>query len=101
MTQQTLDEVDEHVVVDAKKAQPIANGFYKGVSWAVFPKTITRDDGTEVTLFNTVIEGRYKGKDGDYQSTSYFSENQLVVVEDAAREARQHIRRQRGNRKPA
>ena len=86
---------------DAKKAKPITNGFYKGVSWAVFRKIITRDDGTEVTVYNTVIEGRYKDKDGNYQSTSYFSENQLVAVEDAAREARQHIRQQRGNRKMA
>ena len=100
MDQLTLDEVDEQTASEAQKAQPIANGYYKGVSWAVFPKTIVREDGNEVTIFNTVIEGRYKDRNGEYQSTSYFSENQLVAVEDAAREARQHIRKHRANRKP-
>lgn len=101
MTQETLDAVDEQAVAEAPKTKPITSGSYKGVSWAVFSKTIARNDGTKATVYNTVIEGRYKDKNGHYQSTNYFSENQLVAIEDAAREARQQICRQRGNHLPA
>lgn len=95
MTQTSLEDISEEALEDTKKAKPITRGFYKGVSWAVFPNTIVREDGTEVTIYNTIIEGRYTDKDGNHQGTSYFSEHQLAIVEDAAREARKHIRTQR------
>lgn len=104
MSTPTIDDaIEAQVAAEAaattRKQRPIESGFYKGVAWALFPKTVKRDDGTEVTVFSTVIEGRYRDKDGNYQSTSSFTENQLVAVEDAAREARHHIREQRRRRK--
>ena len=97
--EEAIDEGLAHAATDAPKRKPIAKGFYKGVSFAIFPKAIKRDDGTEVTVYSTVIEGRYRDKDGNYQSTTYFSEDQLVAVEDLAREARQHIREARARQK--
>ena len=79
------------------KTQPIKKANAKGVSLAIFPKTIRRDDGSEIVRFSTVLEGRYE-KDGDWHSTSSFSEDQLSVIEDFAREARQFIREQRSKK---
>jgi len=104
MSSPTIDEAIEaqaiaETAAKPPKQKPLHSGYYKGVSWAVFPKTVKRADGAEVTVFSTVIEGRYRDRDGNFQSTSSFTENQLVAVEDAAREARQHIREERRKRK--
>ena len=96
MTTQTIDDAIAEVAdTDKSDRRPIRKTNYKGVSLALFPNTATRDDGTEFTFFNVVIERRYKGKDGEYHSTSSFSEEHLVIVEDFAREARQIIREQK------
>ena len=98
MTTATLDKAVADVAADTKR-QPLERGFYKGVSFAIFPKTIRREDGTEATIYSTNIEGRYKDKKGEHQSTSWFDENQLVVLEDFAREARRSIREARSKQK--
>lgn len=84
--------------VDTTKNSPIKKRNDKGVSLAVFAKQVTRDDGTEFTRFSTVLEGRYE-KDGVWHSTSTFSEQQLAVLEDFAREARQFIRDEKARQK--
>lgn len=100
MTTQTIDDAIAEVAdTDKADRKPIWKSNYKGVSFALFPNTFTRDDGTEVTLYNTVIERRYKGKDGEYHSASSFSEEHLAIVEDFAREARQFIREQKASEK--
>ncbi len=94
----TFDEAVAEVAADTKK-KPLDRGFDRGVSFAVFPKTIQRDDGTEATLYTTNIERRYKDKKtGEYQSTSWFDENQLAVVEDFCRGARRTIREARAEK---
>ena len=98
MTTATLDEAVANVAADTKK-QPLDRGFYKGVSFAIFPKTIKREDGTEATIYSTNIEGRYKDKNGEHQSTSWYDENQLAVVEDFARQARRLIREQKSKQR--
>ncbi len=85
----------DKIATETTKTQPVVKYFDKGVSVAIFPKVIKKDDGSEFKLFNTVIEARYKDKAGIYQSTNWFSEEQLSVIEDFAREARQAIRQQR------
>ena len=97
MTTATLDAAVADVAADTKQP-PLDRGFDKGVSFAVFPKTIKRDDGTEATIYSTNIEGRYKDKKDKYQSTSWFDENQLAVIEDFAREARRTIREARAKK---
>ena len=100
MTPQTIDDaIVEAEDIDNAHRKPIHKAHYRGVSFAMFPATVVRDDGTEVTLFNVVIERRYKGKDGDYHSTSSFSEEHLVIIEDFAREARSLIRKERAKQK--
>ena len=91
MTTATLNEAVTEAS-EPTKTKPVAKFFDKGVSFAVFPKTIKKDNGDEFTVFNTVIEARYKTKAGGYQSTSWFSEAQLTAVEDFARQARDHRR---------
>ena len=98
MTIATLEDAIADVAADTKK-KPLDRGFDKGVSFAVFPKTIKREDGTEIIVFSTNIERRYQDKKGEHQSTSWFDENQLAVVEDFAREARRLIREQRSKKK--
>lgn len=91
--------VDEAVAeVDTANNSPIKKRNDKGVSLAVFAKQVTRDDGTEFTRFSTVLEGRYE-KDGKWHSTSTFAEQQLAVLEDFAREARQFIRDEKARQK--
>ena len=71
MTTQSIDDaIAETAGADAADRKPIWKANYKGVSFAVFPHVVTRDDGTEVTLYNAVIERRYKGKDEEYHSMS-------------------------------
>ena len=89
MSDPTIEEAV--ATVDAAKDQPVRKRNDKGVSLSVFAKTVKRDDGAEFTRFSTVLEGRYE-KEGQWHSTSTFSEQQLPVVEDFAREARQFIR---------
>lgn len=78
--------------VEDVKTQPAVKLFDKGVSFATFPKTIVKDDGSTFTVYNTVVEARYKDQNDVYQSTNWFSEDQLAVIKDLAREARQKIR---------
>ena len=100
MTTQTIDDaIVEAAEIDNAHRKPIHKANYKGVSFAMFPNTVTRDDGTEVTVYNVIIERRYKGKDGEYHSTSSFSEEHLAIIEDFAREARSHIREERAKQK--
>ena len=73
------------------KTQPTVKLFDKGVSFATFPKTIEKEDGSSFTVYNTLIEARYKQGD-EWKSSNWFSEDQLAVIEDFAREARQAIR---------
>jgi hypothetical protein len=100
MTKQTIDDaIVEAEDIDNAHRKPIHKANYRGVSFAMFPATVVRDDGTEVTLFNLIIERRYKGKDGEYHSTSSFSEEHLAIIEDFAREARSLIRKERAKQK--
>ncbi len=50
-----------------KGASPIVKLRDRGVSLAVFPNSASRDDGSAVTFYNTVIESRYKDKTGNWQ----------------------------------
>jgi len=59
----------------------------RGVSLSVFPNTVKRDDGSEATFFNTVIESRYRDKEGNWQSGSSFSKDQLYALRFLADEA--------------
>jgi len=99
MTLQTIDEAIDDAIADVSangaKRKPVKSDFYRGISCDVFPKTIERDDGTQVTVFNTLIQSSYKDKDGKRQYSSWYSEQQLVILEDFAREARKHIREAR------
>ena len=100
MTTQTNDDVIvEAEDIDKAHRKPIHKANYKGVSFAMFPNTVVRDDGAEVTLYNVIIERRYKGKDGEYHSTSSFSEEHLAIIEDFAREARSLIREERAKQR--
>lgn len=90
-----IDAIVEVADTDKSDRKPVRKTNYQGVSLAMFPNTATRDDGTEFTLFNVVIECPYKGKDGEYHSTSNFSEEHFAIVEDFAREARQIVREQK------
>ena len=59
---------------------PIEKFHDRGVSLSIFPNAAARDDGTIATFFNTVIESRYRDKNGDWQSGSSFSKEQLYAL---------------------
>ena len=63
-----------------KGTAPVEKLRDRGVNLAVFPNEATRDDGTAVTFYNTVIESRYRDKDGNWQSGSNFSKDQLYTL---------------------
>lgn len=62
------------------KKSPIERFHDRGVSLAIFPNAVSRDDGSAFTFYNTVIESRYKDKDNQWQSSSSFSKDQLFAL---------------------
>jgi len=59
MTTQTIDDaIVDAAEIDKAHRKPIHKANYKGVSCALFPNTVNKDDGTEVTLYNVIIERR-------------------------------------------
>ncbi len=86
--------IDEAIEAEASTAgtPPVKKLHHKGVSLSIFTHTVTRDDGSEFTIHNTSIERRYKDKDGNFQTSHSFNEEQLAVLEDLARDARGWIR---------
>ena len=87
------DQAIKEAAADAKTdTRPVKKLSHKGVSIAIFPRTVQREDGTEVTIYNTVIERPYKTDDDTWHASSSFNENQLAVVQDLCREARDFIR---------
>lgn len=94
---QDIDDAIAEASVTAEKKQPVKKMHHKGVCFSIFTHTIARDDGTEVTLHNTAIERRYKDKNGDFQSSHSYSEDQLAVLADLVRESRDYIRQARAS----
>ncbi len=86
---QTIDEAE----ASTTGKPPVKKLHHKGVSLSIFAHTVTRDDGAEFTIHNTSVERRYKDKDGNFQTSYSFNEEQLSVLEDLAREARVFIRK--------
>lgn len=96
---QNIDDAIAEATEKSAKATPVKKMHDKGVFFSIFARTISRDDGTEVTLHNTAIERRFNDKNGEFQSSHSYSEEQLAVLADLAREARDYIREARANQK--
>jgi hypothetical protein len=66
--------------VARKGSAPIEKIRDRGVNISIFPNAATREDGSAVTFYNTVIESAYKDKQGAWQSSSSFSKDQLYAL---------------------
>ena len=75
-----MDTATTETPAAAKRALPIEKLRDRGVSLSVFPNAAKRDDGSSVTFYNTVIESRYRDKDGNWQSGNSFSKDQLYAL---------------------
>ncbi len=64
----------------ATGSKPLQSFRDRGVSVTIFSNAVKRDDGSVATFHNTVMESRYRDKDGHWQSSSSFSKDQLYTL---------------------
>lgn len=86
-------------IEDRTGTSPVFKTNECGVHLSVFQNSTVRDDGELATYCSTSIHTRYQDRNGHWQSGDRYSEHQLAVLEDLAREARQFIRHHRAAEK--
>ena len=73
---------------------PICRFSDRGVQLSTFANTVETPNGTR-TFYSTTVQSRYKDKQGHWQTSHSFDEDQLAVLQDLAAEARRAIRQAR------